>query len=383
MSRAKKSKPLPACAVLLAGGRGTRFWPRSRVRTPKQLLNITGGDTLLRETVARLTPVFPARNCWVVTNSEQAAAVRREIPQVPAAHILAEPVGRNTAAAIALAAIHLAHQHGDALMAVLSSDAHIAKIPHYRDLLRLALHHADAPGQLVVMGIPPTRPETGYGYIERGEKVPSASAAEIFAVHRFTEKPPPHIAEEYLASGKYFWNAGMFFWRVSTFMELLKSFLPATHSALADLAKTIGTKKYPAALKRIYPRLENISVDYAIVEPAAKSSTAPGADAPASTPPRVSVIPADIGWSDIGSWDAVYQLLAKQPGANFSAGPSVSLDAHGNFLWSPKKFVAALGVQDMVLVETDDAILLCPRNRSQDVAKIVKYLEDQKRKSLL
>jgi mannose-1-phosphate guanylyltransferase len=373
MTPAKKIKTLPDCAVLLAGGRGTRFWPRSRVRTPKQLLNITGGDTLLRETVARLRPVFAPRNCWVVTNSEQATAVRREIPRVPAAHILAEPVGRNTAAAIALAAIHLAHEHGDALMAVLSSDAHIANVAHYRLLLRAALQHASAPGQLVVMGIPPTRPETGYGYIERGEKDPAASSAEIFTVHRFTEKPALQLAQEYLASGKYFWNAGMFFWRVSTFMDLLKSFLPSTHAALTELAATIGTRKYPAALKRIYPRLENISVDYAIVEPAAKSS---------GPSPRVSVIPADIGWSDIGSWDAVYQLLAKS-GANFSAGPSLALDAHGNFLWSPKKFVAALGVHDIVLVETDDAILICPRDRSQDVAQIVKALEAQKRKSLL
>jgi mannose-1-phosphate guanylyltransferase len=379
LTHTKKSKTLPACAVLLAGGRGTRFWPRSRVRTPKQLLNITGGDTLLRETVARLTPVFSPRNCWVVTNSEQAATVRREIPKVPAAHILAEPVGRNTAAAIALAAIHLAHEHGDALMAVLSSDAHIANVAHYRTLLRAALKHAETPGQLVVMGIPPTRPETGYGYIERGEK-DATSGAEFFAVHRFTEKPALQVAQEYIASGKYFWNAGMFFWRVSTFLSLLKSFLPATHAALAELAATIGTRKYPAALKRIYPRLENISVDYAIVEPAAKSSGWQAA--PSGAPPRVSVIPADIGWSDIGSWDAVYQLLAK-PGTNFSAGPSLTLDAHGNFLWSPKKFVAALGVHDIVLVETDDAILICPRDRSQDVAQIVKALEAQKRKSLL
>jgi len=188
-------------------------------------------------------------------------------------------------------------------------------------------------------------------------------------VRRFTEKPELRLARRYLVSGKYFWNAGMFFWRVSTFLQLLKRFLPATHSALAELAKTIGTRHYASALQRIYPQLENISVDYAIVEPASKLQA-------------VSVIPSEIGWSDIGSWDAVYELLAK-PGENFSAGPSLTPDASGNFLWSPKKFVVALGVQDMVLVETGDAILLCPRNRSQDVAKIVKWLEQQNRKSLL
>jgi mannose-1-phosphate guanylyltransferase len=387
VSQSNRGKKLPVCAVLLAGGRGTRFWPRSRTRTPKQLLNITGGETMLRETVARLLPVFSERNCWVVTNAEQSSAVRRELPRVPANHILAEPVGRNTAAAIALAAIHLAHEHGDAMMAVLSSDAHIANVKKYRSLLRVALEHASAPGQLVVFGVPPTRPETGYGYIERAARIPGRSSSEIFSVRRFTEKPELRLARRYVASGKYFWNAGMFFWRVSTFLELLRRFLPVTHAALAELAKTIGTRRYAAALQKIYPKLENISVDYAIVEPASKvrQTFAPRKgklSAASANEPRVSVIPADIGWSDIGTWNAVYELLAK-PGSNFSAGPTFTLDATGNFFWSPKKFVAALGVQDLVLVETDDAILLCPRNSSQDVSKIVKWLEQQKQKSLL
>lgn len=388
MSPSANNKTLPACAVLLAGGRGTRFWPRSRTRTPKQLLNITGGETMLRETVARLVPVFAERNCWVVTNSEQATAVRRELPRVPATHILAEPVGRNTAAAIALAAIHLAHEHGDAMMAVLSSDAHIAKVKKYRSLLRVALQHASTPGQLVVFGVPPARPETGYGYIERAAGVAGHSSPQIFAVRRFTEKPALALARRYLASGKYFWNAGMFFWRVSTFLELLRRFLPATHAALTELAKTIGTRRYASALQKVYPRLENISVDYAIVEPASKSRhTVASAhnekqSAARFAEPRVSVVPAEIGWSDIGTWNAVYELLAK-PGGNFAAGPSLTLDATGNFFWSPKKFVAALGVHDLVLVETDDAILLCPRDRSQDVSKIVKWLEQKKQKSLV
>jgi mannose-1-phosphate guanylyltransferase len=357
------------------------------MRTPKQLLNITGGDSMLRETVARLLPVFSERNCWVVTNAEQAAAVRHELPRVPQSHVLAEPVGRNTAAAIALAAIHLAHEHGDALMAVLSSDAHIANAAKYRSLLRVALQQASAPTKLVVLGIPPTRPETGYGYIERGSRQPGKRGSEIFAVRRFTEKPELGLARRYVAAGKYFWNAGMFFWRVSTFLELLRRFLPATHAALSDLAKTIGTNRYAASLKKIYPQLENISVDYAIVEPASKLGAGPASRSAKRTTsekaaPSVSVIPSQIGWSDIGSWNAVYELLAK-PGANYSAGPTFTADAAGNFIWSPKKFVAALGVTDMVLVETDDAILLCPRNRSQDVSKIVKWLEQQKRNSLL
>ncbi|MGD0963013.1 MAG: mannose-1-phosphate guanylyltransferase [Candidatus Acidiferrales bacterium] len=373
MRKTARPEALPVCAVLLAGGRGTRFWPRSRMRTPKQLLNITGGATMLRETVKRLESVVPPWNIWVVTNAKQAAAVRREMRGSPSSQVLAEPVGRNTAAAIGLAAIHLAHEHGDALMAVLPSDSYIADAQGYRKLFRAALELARTPGSLAVLGVPPTRPETGYGYIEAGSPSATPLGVEAYGVSRFAEKPELKVAQEYAASGKYFWNAGMFFWRVSTFLENLKQFLPATHGALLELEKSIGTKRYAAALRRIYPQLESISVDYAIMEPATRTQGKP----------RVSVIPAEIGWSDIGSWTAVYELLAGETNANVSAGPSFTLDAAGNYFWSPKKFVAAIGVRDVVLVETDDALLLCSRERSQDVGKIVKWLEEQKRPKLI
>ena len=364
---------LCACAILLAGGRGTRFWPRSRMRTPKQLLNIAGRDTMLRETAARLHPLFPSRHLWAVTNVEQASAVRRELRGVPASHVLAEPVGRNTAAAIGLAAIHLAREHGDALMAVLPSDSYVADGARYRSLVRAALDLARTPGNLVVLGIPPARPETGYGYVERGNVSARPRGVAAYAVRRFTEKPALPLAKKYVASGKYLWNAGMFFWRASTFLENLRRFLPATCDALEELAETIGTRQYPSALRRIYPRLENISVDYAIMEPATR--VVGGS--------RVSVIPAKVGWSDIGSWAAVYELLATKPGANVSAGPSFTLDAEGNYFWSPGKFVAAIGVRNLVLVETDDALLVCSRDRSQDVGKIVKWLEERRHGELL
>jgi mannose-1-phosphate guanylyltransferase len=368
-----KVQALPACAVLLAGGRGTRFWPRSRTRLPKQLLNITGEATMLRETAARLAPLFPAKNLWAVTNVEQAAAVRRELPGVPASHVIAEPLGRNTAAAIGLAAFHLANRHGDALMAVLPADSYIADVPRYRKLVRAALELASSPGNLVVMGIPPTRPETGYGYIERGPEAARPQGEIAFAVKRFTEKPEPAVAQKYVAAGSYLWNAGMFFWRVSTFLENLKLYLPDTHEALRKLAKTIGKRGYDAALRRIYPKLENISVDYAVMERATLERAQQ----------RVFVIPAKVGWSDIGSWAAVYELLAPKLDANVSAGPFVALDATGNFFWSPTKLVAAVGVRDLVLVDTPDAILLCPRDRAQDVGKIVKWIEEQKLRKLL
>jgi mannose-1-phosphate guanylyltransferase len=363
-----KSEALPACAVLLAGGRGTRFWPRSRTRTPKQLLNIVGSQTMVRETLARLSPLFSAKNTWIVTNKEQSSAVRRELPEIAPSHILAEPAGVNTAAAIALAAIHLVHDHGDALMAVLPSDSYIADAPGYRALVESALDLARTPGNLVVIGISPTRPETGYGYIERGAEAAKPRGVAAYAVRRFTEKPALAEAQKYLESGAYFWNAGMFFWRASSFLDDLQRFLPATHEAMQELAKFVGSRRYTSALYRMYPKLQNISVDYAIMEPATRDSDRSS----------VFVIPANVGWSDIGSWAAVYELLAAKVGANVSPGGSLALDAEGNYLWSPKKFIAAIGVRDLVLVETEDALLLCSRERSQDVGKIVKWLEEQR-----
>ena len=364
---------LPVCAVLLAGGRGTRFWPRSRMRTPKQLLNIAGRETMLRETLGRLATLVSPKNMWAVTNVEQAAAVRREMRGVPASHILAEPMGRNTAAAIGLAAIHLARQHGDALMMVLPSDGYVANAKAYRQVLRSAMDLAELPANLAVVGVPPTRAETGYGYIERGAAVQHTGGPDAYEVRRFTEKPGKELAQDYVASGNYFWNAGIFVWRVSTFLRTLEQFLPSTYFELVLLKEAIGTKRYASALRRVYPKLENISVDYAIMEPA----TRPGSGC------KVFVVPAEVGWSDIGSWAAVHELHANNSGKNVSAGPFFTLEAEGNYFWSPKKFVAAIGVRDVVLVETDDAILLCSRERSQDVGKVVKWLEEQKKSHLL
>jgi len=361
-------------AVILAGGRGTRFWPRSRTRTPKQLLNIVGKETMLEQTVARLRPLIPAERIWTVTNTEQAAAVRKQVPAAARKRVLIEPKGLNTAVAIGLAAIHARHvAQGDALLAVLPADHYIAQPQKYREIVTAALDVARQPGRMVVLGIPPTRPETGFGYIERMGDPIAAKGFPVFAVKRFTEKPALPFAVEYVASGKYHWNAGMFFWRASTFLENLKSFLPKTHAALEELSALIGKRNYASQLRAMYQKLQSISVDYAVLEPATR----------VEGPPRVFVIPAEIGWSDIGSWAAVYELLAKKNGENVLAGAGHTLDAEGNFLWAPSKFVAVIGVRDLVVVETPDALLICPRDRAQEVAKIVKDLEQQKLSKLL
>jgi mannose-1-phosphate guanylyltransferase len=361
---------LPVHAVILAGGRGTRFWPRSRTNTPKQLLNIAGAGTMLQQTVARLRPIVPADRVWTVTNAEQAAQARGQLPQGSRKHVLVEPVGRNTAAAIALAAFHIRHAaKDDALMAVLPADHYIARTGEYQKIVSTALSVAREPGRMVVLGIPPTRPETGFGYIERMAATIGANGMPVFSVRRFTEKPAPEIAKEYVASGDYQWNAGMFFWRVTTFLDELKKHLPLTYKSLETLASHIGTRNYGSQLRKIYPKLENISVDYAILERATRTEAVP----------RVFVIPAEVGWSDIGSWDAVYELLAKQPGENIISGAGHFIDSNGNYISSPGKFVAAIGVQDLIVVETSDALLICTRARAQDVGKVVKWMEEQKK----
>ncbi len=361
-------------AVILAGGRGTRFWPRSRTRTPKQLLNIAGKKTMLEQTVERLRPLIPAERIWTVTNAEQASAICKQVPAAACKRVLIEPAGVNTAAAIGLAAIHIRRSaKGDALMAVLPSDHYIAQADKYRKIVRAALEVAREPGRMVVLGIPPTRPDTGFGYVERMGDAVDSKGFPVFAARRFTEKPALEHAKEYVASGNYLWNAGMFFWRASTFLDNLKSFLPKTHAALENLAESIGTRGYDRKLRTIYSKLQNISVDYALLEPATRHEG----------PPRVFVIPAEVGWTDIGSWAAVYELLAKQPDENILAGPGHVLDAEGNFLWSPSKFVAAIGVRDLIVVETSDALLICPRDRAQDAGRIVKWLEENRRKDLL
>ena len=368
------TEKLQVHAVILAGGRGTRFWPRSRTKMPKQLLNIVGKGTMLQQTVARLRPLVPAARIWTVTNAEQEAAVRKQLPKESRPRILAEPVGRNTAAAVALAAFHIQRfAKGDALMAVLPADHYIAETRKYLKIVAAALHVAREPGRLVVLGIPPTRPETGFGYIERMETTSSADGVPVYPVRRFAEKPVLEIAKEYVDSGNYQWNAGMFFWRVSTILDELKKHLPKTFDVLQKLASHIGTPKYATQLRKVYPKLENISADYAILERATQ----------AAIKPQVFVIPAEVGWSDIGSWDAVYEVLAKLSGENIYGGAGHFIESRGNFVSSTGKFIAAIGVNNLVVVETPDALLICSRDRAQDVGKIVKWLEQQKLRKLL
>ncbi len=355
---------LPAYAILLAGGYGTRFWPLSRRAKPKQFLALTGKASLLQQTYRRLLRLFPPSRIYVVGNAEHRRLLKQQLPRVPAGRLLLEPMGRNTAAAIALAAAHIRSEiRGDAVLGVFPADHAIRDRARFLRIARAALAAAAAEDVMVVLGIPPTSPHTGYGYVERGRARGRAGGQRVYVVRHFTEKPDAATAARYLRGGRHYWNSGMFFWRLNTFDTLLRRHLPATHAALRKPAS--GT-----ALPRVYAKLKNISVDYGLAEPAAARGWA-------------RMIRAEMGWSDLGTWSAVYDWRAKAKGENQLPAAHFMLDARGTLVEAKSKFAAALGVDNLIVVETPDALLVCSRTSAQDVGKVVHYLEKKKLRQLL
>jgi mannose-1-phosphate guanylyltransferase len=352
-------------ALILAGGRGTRFWPRSRKRSAKQVLNVVGGRSLLQDTVERLRPVIPPERIWVLTNDHLRETIVGQLADVPACQILAEPAQRNTAPAIGLAAHILESVDPEAVMGVFPADHVIGKPAAYRATIRAAYKGA-AAGRLMVVGIQPRWPETGYGYIEF-PKDTEAGAREPAPVRRFCEKPTLAKARRYVAAGNYFWNSGMFFWRVDRYLEELRRHLPKTATILATLPR-FGAREFGHRLKHAFPFCENISVDYAVMEKAK----------------GVCGIPAgDFGWNDVGSWNAVYELLSRDARGNAVTPESLCLDSHNNFVDARGKLVALLGVKDLIVVDTPDALLVASRDRAQQVGDVVKELERLNREDLL
>jgi len=357
--------------VILAGGRGTRFWPLSRRRRAKQMLALAGKQTMIQQTVARLLPLAPPANFLVITNSHAQAGIARQLKRVKRRQIIAEPVGRNTAPAIGLAAFLLVRQDPKAILGLFPSDHVIDKEQEFRGVIQRAIAVASAGENMVVMGIQPHRPETGYGYIEAGRQ----ESEGLLHVRRFTEKPSLERAKEFCAAGNYFWNSGMFIWSARTLVQAMREHLPETARYLEEIASTFGTRRFAAVFRRLYPKCENISVDYAILEP----RSAQGEDRS-----RLYCIPSNFGWNDLGSWAALYEHHTQMgEGANVIQGNAdFVLNAEGNYVYSPNKFVAAVGVRNLVVVETRDALLITTRERAQDVGKVVKYLDERKLKKL-
>jgi mannose-1-phosphate guanylyltransferase len=355
--------------VILAGGRGTRFWPLSRRRRAKQLLPLDGKQTMIQQTLQRLLPLAPARNAWVITNDDLRPAIIRQLPKLDARQILAEPVGRNTAPAIGLAAFLLMRKDPGAIIGMFPSDHVIGDAGRYRATIVEGQKIAAAGENIVVLGIRPTRAETGYGYIESG----AAAEGNALPVRRFTEKPDAARAREFLSAGNYYWNSGMFLWSAQTLAGALREHLPKTAAILEEIARSYGTPKFASTFRKLYPRCENISVDYALLEP--RSAKGEGHS-------NIYCLPANFGWNDLGSWTALHEhrTARNRPAdGNVLAGArAYTIDSTGNYVYAPEKFVAAVGVKDLVVVETEDALLITTRDRAQDVGKIVKYLDEKK-----
>jgi mannose-1-phosphate guanylyltransferase len=363
---AKKPKFYP---VILAGGRGTRFWPLSRKKRAKQLLALDGKQTMIQQTVSRLLPVASPRQFWIITNEDLRSAVLKQLPKLPKQQVLAEPLGRNTAPAIGLAAFLLLREDPQAVIGMFPSDHVIADEKKYRSTIARGVEIAAAGENIVVLGIKPNRAETGYGYIEVG----SSSDNDALRVRRFTEKPDPEKAAAFVAAGNYFWNSGMFLWSARTLANALLEHLPKTASILKEIAAAFGTRKFADTFRRLYPKCENISVDYAVLEPRSAKGEQAG---------NIFCLPADFGWNDLGSWTALHEHhTAKSSPVNgnlIHCASSFVLNASGNYVHAPGKFVATVGVSDLVIVETADALLITTRHHAQDVGKVVKYLDEKK-----
>jgi mannose-1-phosphate guanylyltransferase len=351
--------------LILAGGRGTRFWPRSRKRHAKQVLNVSGDRTLIQATVDRLTPVIPPERIWILTNDFVRDEIVRQLPGVPPSQIIAEPAQRNTAPAVALAA-HILHSiDPGAVFGVFPSD-HVIGLPkRYLQFLRAGFKAAEK-GKIGVLGIQPRWPETGYGYIEfpNGTAAGSLDAIEVSSFH---EKPELKTAKKFFRAGRYFWNAGMFFWKAETILAAMRLHQPKTATLISSLP-AYSHNDFAARLAEVFPLCENVSVDFGVIEHARNV---------------VGLACDEFGWNDVGSWDAVYELMPHDSNSNAARSELLCADSSGNYIDCGKKLVALLGVKDLIIVDTPDALLVADRSRAQQVGDIVKLLEKNQREELL
>lgn len=349
--------------VIIAGGKGERFWPLSRRARPKHLLDVLGSGTLLAQTLRRIAPWVPAENTFVITSQEQARALRAACPGLPAGNIIVEPSARNTGPAVALAAALVAARDPQATFAVLPADHLVRDERAFRRDLKAAFAAAAAHDVLVTLGIRPSRPATGFGYIRRRRRPLRAGGRSFFPIERFVEKPSLAIARRYVSAGTYLWNAGMFVWRVDVLHAALQRCAPALWAAFGPVRSALAAKRVrriPLELKAAYRRVERISIDHALLEKATNGV----------------VLPASFDWDDVGSWAAMGRHLPADPEGNHVAGASVIVEGSGNIVVSsPGHMVALLGLSDCVVVRTEDATLVMPRARAEDVRRIVQLLE--------
>lgn len=353
--------------VILAGGQGTRFWPYSRAARPKQFLDITGRGSMIALTYRRLARLVPEGRILILTAEDFVPLVRKELPNLDRDSIFAEPVGRNTAPSIAVAAALVRRLGGDAPFLVCPADHAIADEKAFGRAVRAARSIAEQHDVLVTFGVVPSYPATGYGYIEGGRRLAARGGIAVFRDKRFHEKPGAAKAASYVRARRYYWNSGMFLWRPSVFLAAWSRYLSEGNAPLAAIERGLGTRGLRRVVAREYPRMPAISVDYGILEKAA----------------NVVVVPVDVGWSDVGSWDSLFDLLRADSGGNVGAGRIEAIDSRNNLFFNPMGTTAAVGIDDCIVVVRGSTVLVCRRGASQRVREIIDRLKRERRKDLL
>ncbi len=352
-------------ALIMAGGRGERFWPRSRVNMPKQFLSLTGdGKTMIQRTVERILPLAEIKDVFVTTHQKYKQLVREQLPELPEENILCEPVGRNTAPSIGLGAIHIAKKYDDAVMYVLPSDHLITHPQIFRHTLTDAKEVAEAGENLVTVGITPVYPETGYGYIRFR---PDEMLGRAYEVERFVEKPDLENARKYVAEQQYLWNSGIFIWRVSTILKNLKEYMPETFAGLQKIDAAIGTAEQDMVLEKEFQAFKSESIDYGIMEKAK----------------NIYILAGSFGWDDAGSWLSIKRFRERNEFENVVDGDVVTVDTRDTIIQGGKRLIAAVGLKDLIIIDTDDALLVCDKNCTNDIKKVIEYLKSSNRTEYL
>lgn len=344
-------------ALIMAGGRGERFWPKSRKNLPKQFLSLTDdGKTMIQLTVERILPLVDMQDIYIATNRDYKKLVREQLPEIPEENILCEPVGRNTAPCIGLGAVHIARKYDDAVMFVLPSDHLIKYNTIFLNTLSDAAEVAEQGENLVTLGITPDYPETGYGYIKFN---PNETLGRAFAVDRFVEKPDMETAKEYLATEQYLWNSGMFIWKISTILHNMKKYLPETYSGLQRIQNAIATADEQSVLEQEFEAFHSESIDYGIMEKAQ----------------NIYILSGSFGWDDVGSWLAVERIRQSNEFGNVITGNAVTVDTKNTIIEGGKKLIATVGIEDLIIVDTEDALLICEKDSAGNIKKVLENLK--------
>lgn len=348
-------------AVIMAGGQGTRLWPQSRERQPKQLWEILNGQSMLQDTVARVFPLIAPPQILVITGEALYRPIQAQLPQIPTRNIIVEPLGKSTAPCVGLAALYI--DQPDACMVVLAADHVIRDKAEFQRILQLGVEVASQGENLVTFGIKPQGPETGFGYIRRG----AAVQPEVYRVRQFAEKPDYPTAQSFIASGEYYWNSGMFVWKVSTLLTMLRRYLPKLYEGLMQIKAALGAPDEQRVIAEVFERIEAVSIDYGIMEKA---------DA-------TYMVPGDFGWNDVGSWAALPEVWGSDADGNTCQGQVVTIDSRGNIVYHPDGLTALIGVENLIVVKVQDVVLVCAKEQAQKVREIVNTLKAQGMKAYL